>query len=298
MSYIYEDAIDFLETDTQLSFYENAMDVIGLNEGISFASIKEHVLTFIKTVKEKVSSFMRTVSEKVKSIFTKKDNSEEAKDKVKEVEGEPVPSTAGKDGNSVNGIEIFKLDTSKVDKIINTEVAAINKTRDLNDLLTKSLTDVQSTDIWDLDRKHSDSFDKSAKQINADNLYKLDNLCTKSVMSKFDRSVIDDLNKEKELVKKYLDQNNKNLAAFNDILSKTENTFKKKKDQESRLNQNTRTNKDRDNTAYVNKMVQQYCSEVRRIYNNLTSNIRDLVHHAARCQTTIERIGALASKAK
>lgn len=298
MSYIYEDAIDFLETDTQLSFYENAMDVIGLNEGISFASIKEHVLTFIKTVKEKVTSFMHTVSEKVKGIFTKKGNSEEAKDKVKEVEGEPVPSTTGKDGNSVNGIEIFKLDTSKVDKIINTEVAAINKTRDLNDLLAKSLTDVQSTDIWDLDRKHSDSFDKSAKQINADNLYKLDNLCTKSVMSKFDRSVIDDLNKEKELVKKYLDQNNKNLAAFNDILSKTENTFKKKKDQESRLNQNMRNNKDRDNTVYVNKMVQQYCSEVRRIYNNLTSNIRDLVHHAARCQTTIERIGALADKAK
>lgn len=289
MSYIYEDAIDFIETDNQLSFYESSMDIIGLDEGLDIkkraTSIKDHVLNFIKTIREKLGSFMKSVSEKVKGVFAKK-GSEEAKDAVKDVEGDPLPG---------EGIEIVKLNTSVIDKIITTEDAAIKKTTELKDMLDKSLTGIQSTDIDDLNRKYFDSYDSSVRQ----NVMKVEKereetWYTRTKITKFSSSVIDELTKEQEIVKKYLDQNNKNVKAFNEVLNKTETMLKKKKDMESR-SQNSQSTKERDNAAYVNKLAAQYCAEARRVFNIMTKDIRDLIKHTVRCQSTIARIKSMAS---
>lgn len=289
MSYIYEDAIDFIETDNQLSFYESSMDIIGLDESLDIkkraTSVKDHVLNFIKTIREKLGSFMKSVSEKVKGVFAKK-GSEEAKDAVKDVEGDPLPG---------EGIEVVKLNTSVIDKVIATEDAAIKKTTELKDMLDKSLTGIQSTDIDDLNRKYFDSYDSSVRQ----NVMKVEKereetWYTRTKITKFSSSVIDELTKEQEIVKKYLDQNNKNVKAFNEVLNKTETMLKKKKDMESR-SQNNQSTKERDNAAYVNKLATQYCAEARRVFNIMTKDIRDLIKHTVRCQSTIARIKSMAS---
>ena len=154
----YEDKIDSLNESTELAFYENALECIGLNEGIDIKgkveAAKNAVINFFKTIRKKISDIITKIKNKWKNSKLKakidkignkvkgKDGAEIAKKvSAKYIHGNKSVEKGGSEaiGTSMNfvkyadfGISYHPINDSGVSAILSAEddgIAAMDKIR-------------------------------------------------------------------------------------------------------------------------------------------------------------------------
>ncbi len=154
----YEDKIDSLNENTELAFYENALECIGLNEGIDIKgkveAAKNAVINFFKTIRKKISYIITKIKNKWKNSKLKakvdkignkikgKDGAEIAKKvSAKYIHGNKSVEKGGSEaiGTSINfvkyadfGISYHPINDSGVSAILSAEddgIAAMDKIR-------------------------------------------------------------------------------------------------------------------------------------------------------------------------
>ena len=140
----YEDKIDSLNENTELAFYENALECIGLNEGIDIKgkveAAKKAVVNFFKNIREKITKFIDKIKAKWKNSKLKakldkigakikgKDGAEIAKKaSAKYISGNKSVEKGGSEATGTSltfvkyadfGISYHPIDDSAVNKIL------------------------------------------------------------------------------------------------------------------------------------------------------------------------------------
>lgn len=222
MSYIYEDAIDFIEESSQLNFIQESIDVMGINEGFSPKETLKKAWEKVKSAFDWIRRKIKELIEWVKGKFKKKDK--EAETIVKDIENKannpkkveqattalaviakPSTNTSSQvPVSKINGLSAAggkftyeKLNDSVADKISGMLREDVKSIIDLNNEMTVDNIGKKAVQIAnDKDTFSKKAFDGAAKSIEdtkseAENL--LSTLVTKISISKVDIAVTRDI---------------------------------------------------------------------------------------------------------
>lgn len=290
----YESMIDSLNDDMQYTFFENALEVINLNEefniGDKIEAIKTAVINFFKTIAEKMRNFINWVKKKIKGD---KDDKKEVEEVARAISASPEKMVDLGDQhikfNQIHKNRVTMLltlqdqgieDVEKIARIAaDTGNGAADRLEAARDMHESYLKKVESMGITTKDNKES--------------IYS--SLFTSSELGKVTAATVKSFGSEITYAQSLIDSANEKAKKFDQACTKAKSAIASIKPTKRKNGTGVPSSSMRggsNQTARLKKVCSTLVAETRVTYSVITTAFRTLTRHKVQMSALIARVKA------